>query len=971
MRNKNKIIGLGVFLFFVFAAFLLPGCGTQHSVGTYTVAYNANGATAGDVPTDPTRYQADLSVTVPGNTGNLQKAGYVFAGWNTNPSGTGTNYTQGQKFDIKSSNAVLYACWSDRSVSFTVTYNGNGNTSGTVPTDSNNYRAGHIVTVPGNTGSLAKTGYVFAGWNTKADGTGVVYTQADTFAMGLSNITLYANWSANTTYTVTYNGNGSTSGTVPVDTTNYETGYTVTVLGNTGSLARTGYTFAGWNTAADGSGVTYTFGQEFVMGAANVTLYAKWTTTTTYTVTYSGNGNTSGSVPTDSTNYPTGQTVTVLGNTGNLEKTGYNFDGWNTSADGTGASYTAGNTFAMGSSNIILYAKWKTNTNYTVTYDGNGNTSGTAPTDSSVYQPGYTVTALGNTGTLEKTGYVFAGWNTKADGSGVVYTQADTFAMGFSNVTLYANWSSHTTYTVTYEANGATSGDVPVDTTHYETGYSVTVLDNTGNLQKTGYSFAGWNTRADGTGTTYSHGQEFIMGSANVVLYAKWASSTYTVSYSGNGNTSGYPPVDVTNYETGQTVPVFGNTGNLEKTDYRFTGWNTNAEGSGTTYTPGQTFSMGSENMTLYAKWSLDLCLVNFNSMGGSSVPSQEVLYGAKVTEPSDPTKSGYTFAGWFKDIGCTNPWFFDTDRATSDMTLYAKWTINEFTVSFNPQGGSTVPPQTIEYGHKANKPTDPIWSGKTFTGWFKNQECTESWVFDVDVVTDNVTLYAGWKDTVYTVTFDSKGGTSVDPQTIQPGGYAAMPTRPVNGNLALAGWYREDACITQWTFCQETVNSDITLYAKWTTYSIRDVGPAGGWVFYDKGSYSDGWRYIEAAPSDISYPWGWSQTTNATGTNVGDGANNTTTIINVYGQGGGYAALACRQLVVGDYSDWFMPALDEMDFMRSRLYNYGVGNLKYAYYWTSSERDRSNAYLKNFKNGQYDYEKKTWSTYVRPARYF
>ena len=234
-----------------------------------------------------------------------------------------------------------------------------------------------------------------------------------------------------TTYTVTYNGNGNTGGSVPIDSTNYEQGQTVTVLGNTGNLVKTGYSFAGWNTQADGSGTTYTQAQTFTMGAANVTLYAKWTANPTYTVTYNGNGNTGGSVPVDSTNYEQGQTVTVLGNTGNLVKTGYSFAGWNTQADGSGTTYTQAQTFTMGSANVTLYAKWTANPTYTVTYNGNGNTGGSVPVDSTNYQQGQTVTVLGNTGNLVKTGYSFAGWNTQANGSGTTYTQATDLHDGF------------------------------------------------------------------------------------------------------------------------------------------------------------------------------------------------------------------------------------------------------------------------------------------------------------------------------------------------------------------------------------------------------------------------------------------------------------------------------------------------------------------------------------------------------------
>jgi len=324
------------------------------------------------------------------------------------------------------------------------------------------------------------------------------------------------------TYTVTYDENGSDSGSVPVDTATYAQGQTVTILGNTGTLVKSGYSFVGWNTKADGTGTTYGQAQTFLMGAANVTLYAKWTTNPAYTVTYNGNNNTGGSVPIDTTNYEQGQTVMVLENTGTLVKTGYSFVGWNTHADGTGTAYASGQTFAMGSANVTLYAKWTANVTYTVIYNGNNNTGGSVPTDTINYEQGQTVTVLGNTGNLVRTGNFFTGWNTKADGTGTTYAQGQTFLIGAANVTLYARWTTNPVYTVTYDNNGSTSGSVPIDTTFYEQGQTVTVQGNPGSLVRTGYSFTGWNTQADGLGTTYAPAQTFVMGAANVTLFAKW-----------------------------------------------------------------------------------------------------------------------------------------------------------------------------------------------------------------------------------------------------------------------------------------------------------------------------------------------------------------------------------------------------------------------------------------------------------------
>ncbi len=183
---------------------------------------------------------------------------------------------------------------------------------------------------------------------------------------------------------------------------------------------------------------------------------------TTYTVTYNGNGSTSGTAPTDgSSPYNSGATVTVLGNTGSLTKTGYTFGGWNTAADGSGTDRAASSTFAIGA-NTTLYAKWTPV--YTVTYNGNGNTGGSAPTDSGTYANGATVTVLANTGSLTKTGYTFAGWNTQADGLGTdrAATGSATFTMGSANVTLYAKWTINS-YTLTYDGNSSTGGTAPVD----------------------------------------------------------------------------------------------------------------------------------------------------------------------------------------------------------------------------------------------------------------------------------------------------------------------------------------------------------------------------------------------------------------------------------------------------------------------------------------------------------------------------
>jgi uncharacterized repeat protein (TIGR02543 family) len=554
-----------------------------------------------------------------------------------------------------------------------------------------------MVTVLDNTGTLVKTGYTFAGWNTAANGSGDGYAAAATFAMGSSNVTLYAQWTENA-YSVTYNGNSSTGGSVPTDASSYHNGDAATVLGNTGTLVRTGYAFADWNTAANGSGTGYSPGDPLSIGLGNVTLYAQWTPID-YAVTYNGNTNTGGAVPTDGTAYHITDMVTVPGNTGTLVKTGYNFAGWNTAANGSGTGYAAAATFAMGSSNVTLYAQWTENT-YSVTYNGNSNTGGLVPTDGSTYYITDTATVLGNTGALVRTGYTFAGWNTAANGSGTSYAGGDTFAIGAGNVTLYARWTP-VEYTVTYNGNTNTGGSVPTDGGVYHITDTVTVLGNTGTLTKTGYAFAGWNTASNGSGTSYSGGGTFAMGAGNVTIYAQWTESTYDITYDANTGTGGSVPVDGTAYHNGDTVTVAGNTGTLAKTGYTFAGWNTAANGSGTSYSGGGTFAMGAGNVTLYASWTAVNYTVTYDGNGssGGSVPIDGNTYHITDTvtvlgNTGNLARTGYAFGGWNTTPGGSGTNYAAASTLAmgdANITLYARWTLRSGETSNPENGGAQV----------------------------------------------------------------------------------------------------------------------------------------------------------------------------------------------------------------------------------------------------------------------------------------
>jgi uncharacterized repeat protein (TIGR02543 family) len=244
----------------------------------------------------------------------------------------------------------------------------------------------------------------------------------------------------------------------------------------------------------------------------------------TYSVVYNGNTNSSGSAPTDATSpYAAGATVTTLGNSGNLTKTGYSFNGWNTAANGTGTSQAAASTFTMPSSNVVLYAQWTPN-NYTLSFDAN---TGAGSMGSQTIACATTSTL--NANSFTKTGYSFSGWNTTANGSGTSYANQASYTMGTSNVTLYAQWSANNN-TLTFDGNGATSGSTSPQTIPT----NATVALNSNGFVNTGNNFSGWSTSAVGP-VVYTDGASYTMGTANSTLYAVWTiASTPTITVSGS-----------------------------------------------------------------------------------------------------------------------------------------------------------------------------------------------------------------------------------------------------------------------------------------------------------------------------------------------------------------------------------------------------------------------------------------------------
>ena len=277
---------------------------------------------------------------------------------------------------------------------------------------------------------FVRAGFTFAGWNTIADGSGTFYSDEDIIASGIDeNLRLYAQWNTKK-YTLKFDANGG------IGTMNDLTNISVEEDRNTrlpyNEFTRDNYKFIGWNTKADGSGISFanrgsiSYEQMTSTSDTVMTLYAQWKINE-YKITFNSNGGTKTMTPQElSYNVPTKL------NKNTFTREGYTFTGWNTKADGTGTSYTDEQTISI-SSNITLYAQWKIN-KYKITFNSNGGTKTMAPQEVS-----YNASTKISKNTFERAGYAFTGWNTKADGTGTSYTDEQAISIT-SNITLYAQW---------------------------------------------------------------------------------------------------------------------------------------------------------------------------------------------------------------------------------------------------------------------------------------------------------------------------------------------------------------------------------------------------------------------------------------------------------------------------------------------------------------------------------------------------
>ena len=342
---------------------------------------------------------------------------------------------------------------------------------------------------------------------------------------------------------------------------------------------------------------------------------------------------------------------------------------------------------------------------------------------------------------LERTGYTFAGWETSEP-------TADTIKCS-------AKWTAKT-YTVTFDSTGGSE----VTTKTIDVLYGEQLGDMPVPI-RTGYFFRGWYDapvegkcygNSDGKGTSRYDKTE------NCTLYAQWVINRYTITFDTAGSSEIAPITQ--DYGSVITAPA-----DPTREGYTFIGWDMEIPET-----------VPAENITLTAQWEINQYTITFDTAGGSEIAPIMQDYGTAITAPAAPTREGYTFIGWDREIPETMP--------AENITLTAQWEINQYTITFDTAGGSEIAPITQDYGSVITAPADPTREGYTFIGW--DREIPET------MPAENITLTAQWEINQYTITFDTAGGSEIAPITQDYGSVITAPADPTREGYTFIGWDTE-----------------------------------------------------------------------------------------------------------------------------------------------------------------------------------
>ena len=551
------------------------------------------------------------------------------------------------------------------------------------------------------------------------------------------NVTIYR------TFTVTAASADEAKGTV-TGGGEYREGTNATLT----ATPNTGYNFTKWSDEATDN--PYTFAVN-----GDVTLTAQFDAIN-YNLSYELAG---GAVATENPASYTIESEAITLN--NPTKTGYDFAGW-TGTDLTAATTTV--TIAKGSTGDRSYTATWTPTVYQIQYNYVGGSAEGNPSTYTIETESFTLVNP----TLK--GYTFAGWTE-------IYSNTDrgmtvTIEKGSTGKLYFqARWTLNT-YTIDYELNGGTvNGNNP--TTFTVNSDDITLINPT----KTGYTFAGWT----GTGLTAATQTVTIAkGSVDNRSYtANWTINQYTITFDTDGGSA--IAAITQDYNSAVTAPSAPT-----KTGYTFAGWDKEIPAT-----------MPAENITIKALWTINQYTITFDTDGGSAIAPITQDYNSAVTAPANPTKTGYTFAGWDKTIPTTMP--------AENITIKALWTINQYTITFDTDGGSAIAPITQDYNSAVTAPANPTKTGYTFTGWDKEIPAT--------MPAENITIKATWSLNTYTITYDLDEGAWEGGTNPNPASYTVL-----SEDITLVAPVREGYSFTGWTGTGLTEPTMVVVIAKGST---------------------------------------------------------------------------------------------------------------------------------------------------------
>ena len=581
-----------------------------HWIGNgYTVRFTGNGATGGNTPDQAFQYNIGQNLHRNGFT----RDGYTFTGWKRadNQQAYGDGQWVNNLTTQPNGIVTMVAQWSANEAH--IRYNPNppaGKTAGGNGTPNWDGHTGDTPAIGGNGWTI--DGYTFAGWTTSPDGGGTKYAPGASWTAN-GTLTLYAQWTPGEAG-LTYDGNGATGG--KTDPQNGVTDQKVNVRQN--GFTRDGYTFVRWDTQADCRGKAVNLGDKWTLQGFS-TLYACWAGNV-QTLTYHGNGATDGNTAAQSGK--TGDELTT--NANGFTRDGYTFVEWNTKADGTGGHYGKGTNgvakWTMLPAGNDLYAIWQANP-ANIRYRDDWGATGSTPDTTGVTGQNVTIAQNGFT----RPGYTFTGWarDRRTDPS---LQPGGRYTLTPGTTTLWAQWKADPAHLIYNSNSGSTSQTRRTDGVVDQT---LTVIANP--FTRSGYTFTGWNTQADGRGKAYAAGNGFrLVADAKsnpvntTVLYAQWRINRVALKFDPNGGTGGYPDITADAFTT-VTIPADAKEPKVQRPGFRFTGWAMKpTPGNGDTILgPGKgTVAMPDQgSITVYAQWAPAMTTLPFTG-GHAQVPT-------------------------------------------------------------------------------------------------------------------------------------------------------------------------------------------------------------------------------------------------------------------------------------------------------------------------------------------------------------